>query len=221
MKKLSIVIPAHNEEKTIGITIRRCKACFSDMKPEIIVVNDASTDHTGRIAAKNGARVIKNKKNLGHGQSLIRGLRASTGKYVLYMDADDQIDPDELMRNMFSHEIVSGYRVHRQDPFFRKVVSAILRGVLFIRYRLVIRDANCPFKLIERSVLNILLEALPPTCAFPTIDMMVYAHIFGIPIEEIPVEHHPYIEKRKGFLQSWNQKSLAFFDAAFREVWNL
>jgi len=221
MKKLSIVIPAYNEEKTIGEVIRRCKRAFSDMKPEIIVINDASTDHTGYIAAQNGAKVYRNKKNMGHGQSLIEGLKMAKGQSVLYMDADDQISPDSLTRNYFSHDMVTGYRVHRQDPFFRKVISFVLRVVLFIRYRLVIRDANCPFKLIKRPLLRILLAGLPQGSIVPTIDLMILANFIGIPIYEVPVIHQPYVGKRKGFLQSWNQKSLAFFDAAFREVWNL
>jgi len=194
--KLSIVIPAFNEEKTIGAVI-----------DEIIVVNDASTDAT--------LKILTNKKNMGHAKSVIRGLKKAKGDYVLYMDADNQIKPESL-----DYDMISGYRIHRQDKLFRKIVSLILKVTIFLRHGYIIKDSNCPFKVIKRPQLALLLKSLPKDCIVPSICMEILARRMGMRVVEIPVYHFSY-EKREGSLQSINKKSMTMFWKAFLEVIHL
>lgn len=221
MKKLSVVIPAYNEEATIKNVIRGINYALGDLRPEIIVVNDCSTDKTGRIASRMGAKVIKNNVNIGHARSVMRGLMAAKGEYILYMDADDQIRADSFRRNSFNYEYMSGYRINRQDKFFRKAVSLILRLVILLRYGYNIKDANCPFKGIRRGDLMLLIPYLPPNPIVPTIDLAILARRHLWSFYQYPVFHHPYIKERKGKLQSINPDSLELFWNALKEVISL
>jgi len=214
--KLSIVIPAYNEEKTIETVIRDWNTFFE--KPEFIVINDTSTDETTWIldcltGLKNfDVHHYKNEQNLGHARSLIKGLGLAGGEYVLYTDADNQICSDSI-----DFDLISGYRIHRQDKLFRKIVSFILKVTIFLRHGYIIKDANCPFKVIKGSSLTFLLRYLPKDCIVPSICMEILARKAGMKCIEIPVEHFPY-KNRTGSLQSINKKSLTMFWKSFLEV---
>ncbi len=84
--KVSAVIPAYNEEKTIG-HITRVLASIPYIT-EIIVVDDGSEDHTAWVAEANGAKVISLPKNIGKGGAMMVGVRNSVGEIILFLDAD-------------------------------------------------------------------------------------------------------------------------------------
>ena len=87
--KTAIIIPAHNEQRTIENAIRQSKK-YGD----VIVINDFSTDGTDTIAKRSGARVINNDMNIGYGKSINRGLLITLNQNYLYAittDADGEI----------------------------------------------------------------------------------------------------------------------------------
>jgi len=84
-EKVSVVIPAFNEEKQIGCVIAAVKK--SSYVDEIIVVDDGSVDKTSEIAEKTGVRVIT-KENGGKGSAMERGIAESTGDIIVFLDAD-------------------------------------------------------------------------------------------------------------------------------------
>ena len=96
---ISVVIPAYNAEKYIGEAL---ESALAQTRPaaEIIVVDDGSTDGTAAVAEKFGSpvRLIRNPENLGVGASRNRGVQASRGEYVAYLDADDQWRPNHLAK---------------------------------------------------------------------------------------------------------------------------
>lgn len=82
---VSIILPAYNEEATLDATLDG----LSGMDAEIIIVDDGSTDRTADIAdARHGVTLIKNERNLGKGGSMEKGLLASKGGIVVFLDAD-------------------------------------------------------------------------------------------------------------------------------------
>jgi len=85
--KVSVVIPAHNAARTIGSVLRSLEA-QSVPPAEVIVVDDASTDDTGRIAAEHGARVITLERPAYAGGARNRGWDASSGDVVVFLDSD-------------------------------------------------------------------------------------------------------------------------------------
>ncbi|MFW5976430.1 MAG: glycosyltransferase family 2 protein [Bacillota bacterium] len=84
-KKVSIIIPAYNEEKIIGETLKHLK--FNWIK-EIIVINDGSSDHTYNIIKNYPVKIINFEKNRGKGKAVKEGLNQATGNLISFLDAD-------------------------------------------------------------------------------------------------------------------------------------
>lgn len=222
--KVSIVIPAYNEEDTISNVIVDCLSSYP--KAEIIVVNDASTDKTLEILNKikqrhHRLKILTNRRNSGHAYSVVKGLKKATGDYVIYMDADNQIHLSDFCFDLANFDLLSGYRIDRQDKRFRKIVSFILKTLILIRHGYLIKDANCPFKIFKRNALIALLLQLPENSIVPSISMEILACRMNLVTVDLPVKHYPYIKERTGTLQSINMKSLSMFWKAFKEVWYL
>lgn len=105
MKKtlLSVVIPAYNEEKRIGVTLADLKRYFSqkEFPFEIIVVSDGSTDRTAEVVREFSQgfaelKVIENKENRGKGYAVRCGMLEAVGEYRLFMDADNSVTIDTV-----------------------------------------------------------------------------------------------------------------------------
>ncbi|MDN5331390.1 MAG: hypothetical protein PWP45_615 [Tepidanaerobacteraceae bacterium] len=92
--RVSVVIPAFNEEKNVKFVIREAKK-IENLK-EIIVVDDGSTDRTAEKAATAGATVIRHEKNRGKGAALMTGCFAAKGEIIVFLDADLCFKADDL-----------------------------------------------------------------------------------------------------------------------------
>jgi glycosyltransferase involved in cell wall biosynthesis len=131
---ISIVIPALDEEAAIGQTITDIRAAFSqtDVSLEIIVVDDGSTDATGRIAQEHDATVIRHLQSLGYGKSLKDGISAASYDVIGITDADGTYPVEKLPALLEQYQ--QGYHMvvgERTGPFFREtVIKSPLRRVL-------------------------------------------------------------------------------------------
>jgi len=99
--KISVVVPAYNEEQFIGALLRKILdvdlTVFSTAK-EIIVVDDGSSDRTSKVAAGfEGVQVLKQVPNQGKGAAVRRGIEAATGDYLIIQDADLEYEPDDYV----------------------------------------------------------------------------------------------------------------------------
>ncbi|MFA7485799.1 MAG: glycosyltransferase family 2 protein, partial [Phycisphaerae bacterium] len=122
---ISVFMPCYNEQENVERVVSSALNVLSelDCEFEVIIVNDGSSDRTGKIAdeiaAKNPAvKVVHHPQNLGYGAALQSGFRKASKKLVFYTDGDGQFDMGqmpELLPLMNEYDIVSCYRINRQD----------------------------------------------------------------------------------------------------------
>lgn len=158
MKKLSIIIPTFNEEKTIFQILKRINETKSSLiNYEIIVVNDGSTDDSYNILKNNSSfydKIINCKKNLGKGNAVKEGLKKATGDYIVFQDADLEYDPKDLQKfitiiNLFNPDLVLGSRFNydlytRSHNFFNKIGNKFLSNFFNFFYNTTFTDIyNC------------------------------------------------------------------------------
>ena len=131
---------------------------------EVIVVNDGSPDHCGEILADLAERypklrVVTHEKNRGYGGALRSGFANASKDLVFYTDGDAQYDPREIvvlyeaLRD--DVDMVNGYKIHRNDPINRKIIGKLYHNVVSIGFGIKLRDVDCDFRLIRRSVFDV------------------------------------------------------------------
>lgn len=172
-KKLSIVIPAYNEGKTIAKLLELVydlKLPYSYEK-EIIVVNDFSSDSTGlvvrgKISKWRNAKLIDNDMNLGKTQSVKKGLTETTGDFVVIQDADLEYDPKDLIKMLRlaiedNLDVVYGNRFSGQNKMLyrsfylgNKLVTFVSNLFTFLRIRRVIPDMEVCYKLVRGDIIR-------------------------------------------------------------------
>jgi glycosyltransferase involved in cell wall biosynthesis len=162
---LSLVMPAHNESENLrwllphlGEVLPRFARRFN-----VIIVDDGSTDGTGPLAESLGRqlgidlRVIRHEKKSGYGAAVGDGLRAADLEYTAFTDADGQLDVAdlaELIPLLKTADLVGGWRMSREDPVFRSVISGVFNRLVLLTLRIEVKDVNCALKIIRTECLD-------------------------------------------------------------------
>lgn len=163
VKNLSVVIPAYDEEQSLPILVERFIQTFGKnrLRGEIIIVDDGSTDETGKIAEElsekySHVKIFHHKRRMGKTAALLTGLRNACGDTLVMMDADLQYAPEDLPKllNLMEqgYDIVNGWRKHRKDSIFKKFPSLIYNLISRILFGLTLHDYNSGFKVMRREV---------------------------------------------------------------------
>lgn len=164
---VSIVIPAYNEEKAIGTTLDAVLGAVSGRhrRYQVIVVDDGSEDKTAEVAASKGVTVVPHRRNRGYGASLKSGTLSARGDIVLFYDADNQFEPEDIERmitELGDHDAALGARTSGSHaPFSRRGGKKVLGWLANYLARTRIPDLNCGLRAIRRDVLLDYLHLLP------------------------------------------------------------
>jgi len=161
---VSVIIPAYNEEKTIGNVISETILIMNNLllPYEIIVVNDGSTDKTGQIAYKHKATVLSNEKNRGKGYSIRKALQHSQGNIIVTIDSDGEHKPKEIpdLINplLEGADIVTGSRFMtnntRATTRLNLIGNFVFNTTIFALTGKSITDSQTGFRAIRRNVLE-------------------------------------------------------------------
>lgn len=161
---ITVFFPCYNEQANVARVVQQAVQVLEDLRAdyEVLVVNDGSSDETGRIADRIAAanpriRVIHHPRNLGYGAALQSGFRGATRELVFYTDGDGQFDLNEmppLLPLIREYDIVSCFRIDRQDPAFRKASGWLWTRFTGLLFSLNLRDIDCAFKLYKRAIFD-------------------------------------------------------------------
>ncbi|MBI4215557.1 MAG: glycosyltransferase [Parcubacteria group bacterium] len=204
IKTLSVFFPAYNEEDNIANTVSQAIEVLKTLKLddyEVIVVDDGSADNTAAIvqtlAAKNSkVRLIRHPTNRGYGGALKTGFSSAKFDWIAFTDSDGQFDFREITKfldHIPNYQVVAGYRKHRSDSKFRRMMALLLRIWDTVLFGLNLKDVDCGFKLIKKSVINQVFPLVTESAITET-EMMAKIHRAGFPIKQVGVAHHSRTE---------------------------
>lgn len=196
---ISVFFPCYNEQDNVARTVEQALAVLDRLNAdfEVIVVDDGSSDATGRIAeeiAHRNARVkvVHHPTNLGYGAALQSGFGAATKQLVFYTDGDGQFDISEmppLLPLTEHYDIVSCYRLNRQDNLIRKINAWCWTKLVCLLFRMKVRDIDCAFKLYKREIFDTI--TLSSSGALIDAEILARATRRGYTVTQKGVHHYP------------------------------
>lgn len=195
---LSVVIPVYNEAQNLpllGETLREVLNALNETW-EVVLVDDGSQDesfaHLRKLHERDARfRVVRLRRNFGQSAAFAAGFAHARGEVIITMDADLQNDPRDIPMLLSTlregdYDVVSGWRVNRQDPWVRRFPSQVANWLISNVTKVRLHDYGCSLKAYRREVIqNVHLYGelhrfIPALASW-----------MGIRLKEVPVQHHP------------------------------
>jgi len=199
--RVSVIIPTHNEVQAIARVLADLP---SDLTTEVIVVDSNSNDGTPEIAAKMGARVVREARR-GYGRACLTGLaNAKAPDVVVFLDGDYSDRPAELpvllspivegRADITIGSRLRGQRIPRALPWHQVFGNRLAASLIRLLYGLDISDLG-PFRAGRADVLHAL--ELEETTYGWAVEMILKGALKGFRVVEVPVSYYPRIGKSK------------------------
>jgi len=212
-KDVSVVMPLYNESKGIEKIIYKWINVLEKLNLDysIEIFNDGSIDNSSDIIEKiskdNPYVKLHNYAHFGFSRTLYNAYKnTKNSEYIFHADSDNDICPEEfikLWKERDKANFIIGKRMNRKQTLMRKIATvcaSFLISIFFSNGKLLIHDANIPFKLVKSSLLKEFLDTID--CNFPYPDLFLCAYCLKkkLKIIEIPVEYQN--SNRKGWLNN-------------------
>jgi glycosyltransferase involved in cell wall biosynthesis len=196
---ISIIVPVYNEAENLPLLHKALHETMDTLGLpwQVVFVDDGSTDGSLRVLEEFGStdpnhtRVVVFRRNFGQTAAIAAGIDHSDGDVIILMDADMQNDPADIPMMVDKinegYDVVSGWRVDRQDTFLtRTLPSRIANGLISAVTGVHLHDYGCTLKAYRRDVIT----------GFRLYGEMhrfipAYANRVGAKMIEVPVHHHP------------------------------
>lgn len=210
--EVSVVMPCLNEERTIGVCIKKVFDSFKclNIVGEVVVSDNGSTDSSVKIAKSLGARVVYQQEK-GYGNAYMKGLEEARGKYIIIGDSDDSYDfsniegfiiPLREDRDMVIGTRLKGKIMPGAMPWHHRYIGNPLLSWLLNRlFKTSISDAHCGMRSFTREAYKKM--HLQTTGMEFASEMVINASKTGLDIVEIPIKFYPDGRGRKPHLRSF------------------
>lgn len=187
---LSIVLPAKNEAEGLGKILPAIRELHPDA--ELIVVDDGSTDETGAVATRCGARVVAHQRSLGNGASIKSGARAAQGDVIVFMDADGQHRPADISRLLAELSrgcdmVVGARSIASQAGVHRAVANTFYNWFASWMVGQAVSDLTSGFRAVRTAPFRRYLYLLPNGFSYPTTITMSFFRA-GYVVSYIPID---------------------------------
>jgi glycosyltransferase involved in cell wall biosynthesis len=203
--RVSFVVPAYNEARTIADVLERVDAL--ELDKQVIVVDDGSTDGTGAIAEEHAGVLVLRQRNQGKGAAIRHALQYVDGEIVVIQDADMEYDPAEVpgliepiergVADVVYGSRLSGGRPQRAYLFWHLMGNRFLSLVTGVLYNTTLSDMETGYKAFRADV----IRALPLRENDFAIEPEITGHICkrGLRVYELPISYYgrTYAEGKK------------------------
>ena len=223
--KLSVALATYNEENNIG----RCLDAVKGWADEIVVVDDGSTDGTGKVLEKvkgeNGIKVILKEKNEGKGKAIREGLKNVIGEVVIIQDADLEYEPLDWLKMLKLMEEKNAYIVYGSRILGKGGKSSLsfylggrfLSSLANLLYNSKITDEPTCYKMFRKEVINSVNLKCKGFEFCPEVTAKVRKK--GYEIFEVPISYYPRsikegkkIRWKDGLIAIWTLIKYRFVD---------
>lgn len=216
MDKLYIIIPAYNEEANIEMVAREWHEVVAGISQDsrLVIINDGSKDQTYEklcaLQAELPQLLPVTKENGGHGATVLYGYFYALehgADYIFQTDSDGQTLASEFQgfweqRN--EKKVLIGYRNHREDGISRIFVTKVLKMVLFLIFGIRVTDANTPYRLMPKKLLQKYIVKVPENFNLSNVMLTVLFLRGKENVQFIPITFRP----RQGGVNSINLKKI-------------
>lgn len=198
--KLSVIIPAYNEEKRITKTLESIKEYLNrqDYDWEVLVIDDGSKDKTRDVVEKaEGFKLNKTRKNMGKGYSIKEGMLMAQGDYCLFMDADNATKINELDHfwKYFDEDYdvvigsrdIKGAKVAVSQAWYKELAGKFGNVLIQIVAVPGIHDTQCGFKIFSKKVVRDVFPIQKLVGWGFDVEVLALAKKFGYKIKEEPI----------------------------------
>jgi glycosyltransferase involved in cell wall biosynthesis len=211
LTSLSVFFPAYNDAPSIAKLVDRAFEILRERAEdfEVIVVNDGSGDGTAEVLAGlqkrygQAFRIVTHQKNRGYGEALRSGFAAARKDFVFYTDGDGQYDVSELPKllDLLAPDVglVNGFKLERHDPWHRVALGKLYNQFARLVFRIHIRDIDCDFRLIRRSLLDEM--RLSSTSGTICVELVRKLELSSCRVVEVGVHHYPRLHGRSQFFR--------------------
>jgi len=215
--KLYIIIPAFNEEETVGKVIEQWYPIVDAIGngSKLVIIDDGSKDNTysimQKLAVDKESFLPLTKPNGGHGATILYGYNYALdaeADYVFQTDSDGQTLPEEFTafwEQREQYDMLIGHRNKREDGFSRVFVTKTLKLVIKICFGVTVTDANTPFRLMKARTLKQYIDLVPKDFNLSNVIISVIYAKRKLKVKYIPITFQP----RQGGVNSINLRKIA------------
>ncbi len=221
--RLALIMPVYNESGAIRGVIEKWTMELQRLGLEFTIqaYNDGSKDDTlsilKKLASENRNLIVHDKRNSGHGSTILRGYRENCDlEWIFQVDSDDEISPkkfEELWVRREEYDFLIGRRIRSRQPLPRKVMSYASRAVVRSFYGSKVFDVNSPYRLMRSSTLKDLFFSIPENTFAPNVIISGMVTMKNLRVCEIPVQQK---ERTTGEVSI---KKFKLIKVAWRSIW--